>query len=409
MALVDATISLAARLIRLSCSLNGRRQVAGVMVMGCTMSDSGSSLQMLNLIRAHELHVRGSATRAEDRRADLDRQLEENRRAAGSVREAIKLDRRPASLQRRLEFSYGTTPGFSGAKTNRGVSRLAAAEIEQLRHEYRQLLSRIDGEVEELINVAESWKELGFFKRLFSPSRRPALPTKELADDLVTLNAWADALLDRERGLFIADLDRQLGKIRDVGFVGLQEQEAADARHAVDQRLEIEAMKCAFGVPAAAWTDPIWNEPRFVTMATSSIRLGRYLLDLPGPGQVADLPATIDFPFSAGLVMDAETSSRSAAVALARSTCLRLLSAIPAGQLRFTFIDPVALGQSVAEFQHLADFDPELVGTRPVTSARDIEARLSDLSEHIETVISNYLRGQSRVDRRLQRRGRRSC
>ena len=62
--------------------------------------------------------------------------------------------------------------------------------------------------------------------------------------------------------------------------------------------------------------------------------------------------------------------------------------------LRFTFIDPVGLGQNVASFMHLKDYDEELVTSKTWTEPQHIERRLLDLTEHIETVIQTYLRGK---------------
>jgi hypothetical protein len=105
-------------------------------------------------------------------------------------------------------------------------------------------------------------------------------------------------------------------------------------------------------------------------------------------------PATLPFPFDSGIFIDGQGPARGPAISLARALCARLLAAAPAGKLRFTFVDPVSLGQAVADFQHLADYDKQLVGNRPVTAPAEIEARLTELSAHTEMVISEYLRGQ---------------
>ncbi len=73
---------------------------------------------------------------------------------------------------------------------------------------------------------------------------------------------------------------------------------------------------------------------------------------------------------------------------------LRLLAAVPPGSLELKVIDPVALGQSVAEFRHLAEYDERLVDEKTWTSERDIERLLDALTDHIEVVISQYLKGQ---------------
>ena len=54
----------------------------------------------------------------------------------------------------------------------------------------------------------------------------------------------------------------------------------------------------------------------------------------------------------------------------------------------------MSLGRAVADFRHLAEFDARLVDAKTWTSERDIEARLEELSDHLEVVISTYLRGQ---------------
>ncbi len=54
----------------------------------------------------------------------------------------------------------------------------------------------------------------------------------------------------------------------------------------------------------------------------------------------------------------------------------------------------MAIGQSVADFRHLAEYDVQLVDEKTWTSERDIERLLEGLSDHLEVVISTYLRGQ---------------
>ncbi|MGQ0629329.1 MAG: FtsK/SpoIIIE domain-containing protein [Phycisphaerales bacterium] len=107
-----------------------------------------------------------------------------------------------------------------------------------------------------------------------------------------------------------------------------------------------------------------------------------------------DAPATIELPRRASLLIQTGGEGRAAAVAVLQNTMLRLLTALPAGKCRFTIIDPVGLGQNFAGFMHLADYDPLLVTDKIWTEPRHIEARLTDLTEHMETVIQKYLRNQ---------------
>ncbi len=87
-------------------------------------------------------------------------------------------------------------------------------------------------------------------------------------------------------------------------------------------------------------------------------------------------------------------AAREAALDVLRNASVRLLTGLPPGKVRFTFVDPVGLGQSFSAFMHLADYNEQLVGERIWTESRHIEARLADLTEHMENVIQKYLRNQ---------------
>jgi hypothetical protein len=75
-----------------------------------------------------------------------------------------------------------------------------------------------------------------------------------------------------------------------------------------------------------------------------------------------------------------------------QSLLARLLATIPPAKLRFTFVDPIALGSNVAAFMTLSDHEESLVTSRAWSEPNHIEQRLSDLTEHMETVIQKYLR-----------------
>ncbi len=116
-------------------------------------------------------------------------------------------------------------------------------------------------------------------------------------------------------------------------------------------------------------------------------------LHLPIPEPYA-VPALLAFPDHANLLIKHEPDGRDAAVATLRLTMLRLLTSLPPGRVQFTLIDPVGLGRSFAGFMHLADYDDDLVGGRVWTDTDVIEQRLTDLTEHMETVIQKYLRNE---------------
>jgi S-DNA-T family DNA segregation ATPase FtsK/SpoIIIE len=105
-------------------------------------------------------------------------------------------------------------------------------------------------------------------------------------------------------------------------------------------------------------------------------------------------PALFTFPSNQSLILKASNNGRSSGAAGIQSLLLRLLASLPPGKLRFTFLDPVGLGQNAAPFMHLADYDEQLVTGKAWTEPQHIEQRLADLTEHMEKVIQKYLRNQ---------------
>jgi S-DNA-T family DNA segregation ATPase FtsK/SpoIIIE len=105
-------------------------------------------------------------------------------------------------------------------------------------------------------------------------------------------------------------------------------------------------------------------------------------------------PALFTFPSNQSLILKASNNGRSSGAAGIQSLLLRLLASLPPGKLRFTFIDPVGLGQNAAPFMHLADYDEQLVTGKAWSEPQHIEQRLADLTEHMENVIQQYLRNQ---------------
>jgi ABC-type multidrug transport system fused ATPase/permease subunit len=107
-----------------------------------------------------------------------------------------------------------------------------------------------------------------------------------------------------------------------------------------------------------------------------------------------EIPAALGFPIRGNLVFETTPESRGAALQAVQALLARLLISIPPSKARFTFLDPVALGESFAAFMHLGDEFEQLVGERIWTDPRAIEQRLLDISEHMETVIQKYLRNE---------------
>ena len=156
---------------------------------------------------------------------------------------------------------------------------------------------------------------------------------------------------------------------------------------------------------------PVWAELPGRPLADSvpeGVRFGSLAVDLaklpdgvpadprlaPREAVAADVPAFAPFPERAAVLVKAADADRVAAVGVLQAVMLRYLTALPPGKVRFTVIDPVGLGENFAAFMHLADFDEKLVGGRIWTEPAQIGSRLTDLTEHMETVIQKYLRNQ---------------
>jgi len=157
-----------------------------------------------------------------------------------------------------------------------------------------------------------------------------------------------------------------------------------------------------------AWDAVDWNQwtPREATPAGSRFgKLVARLAELPGGAPTDDemkrqtpesveLPALLDFHGIGSMLVQTGPEGRAAAVRILQATMLRLMTTFPPGKLKFTIIDPVGLGQSFAGFMHLADHDESLVHDKIWTDARHIEQKLTDITEHMESVIQKYLRNE---------------
>ena len=130
------------------------------------------------------------------------------------------------------------------------------------------------------------------------------------------------------------------------------------------------------GAPAAA--SPLASQLRF-----------------PWPNSVS-LPLWLAYPEAATVVIETDKTGGNEAGAALNNLAFRLLCQMPPGRLKLTVLDPVGLGQSFASLMHLADYAEAQGGTsqRIWTEPQQIEARLAELTEHLEKVIQMYLRNE---------------
>jgi energy-coupling factor transporter ATP-binding protein EcfA2 len=147
-----------------------------------------------------------------------------------------------------------------------------------------------------------------------------------------------------------------------------------------------------------------WQPPQTVV---PGMRIGDYDVRLRGlPGTLPEderlvsgespflLPAVLPFPGTPSLFLKTAGAGREAAVSILQVLMLRLLTQLPPGDVRFTIVDPVGLGENFAAFMHLADYDELLISHRIWTEAVHIDEQLAKLTEHMENVFQKYLRNE---------------
>jgi hypothetical protein len=112
---------------------------------------------------------------------------------------------------------------------------------------------------------------------------------------------------------------------------------------------------------------------------------------------VGEIPINYDLIGNGGLILRTrDPESREQAQSLMRNLILRAVTAIPAGMLQVTVIDPEGLGKKYSWLMHLGDIDPELVNHRVWTQPIHIANQLALTTRHIEDVIQQSLRNQFR-------------
>jgi hypothetical protein len=109
------------------------------------------------------------------------------------------------------------------------------------------------------------------------------------------------------------------------------------------------------------------------------------------------LPFFYDLLGNGGLILQSDDAkSRETSQLAMRNLLLRAVTAIPAGMLHVTVIDPEGLGKQYSWLMHLADIAPELVNHRVWTQPIHIADQLALTARHIEDIIQQSLRNQYR-------------
>ena len=149
------------------------------------------------------------------------------------------------------------------------------------------------------------------------------------------------------------------------------------------------------------WNAPEWTDwspgsspafaARFAALVADTDDLRK---EFPSLNLEFKIPALIPFSEGLSLLFKGSGVQKERAGQAAQGALGRLLATIPPGKLRFTFIDPISLGNNVAGFMPLSDHEESLITSRAWSEPQHIEQRLADLTEHMETVIQKYLRAE---------------
>jgi len=148
-----------------------------------------------------------------------------------------------------------------------------------------------------------------------------------------------------------------------------------------------------------------WTPP---TTFSGAVRFGTFELDLRriaetvlarapsslDPARPAVVPALLEFPDRCAVLLQSERQGRQQAIETLRAVMVRLFTSLPPGEVRFTILDPVGLGESFAGFMHAGDYQEALIGGRIWTETIQIQQQLEDLTQHMENVIQKYLRNE---------------
>ena len=158
----------------------------------------------------------------------------------------------------------------------------------------------------------------------------------------------------------------------------------------------------------ACWSDTDWNSWTPPTEPLDRIPLGNFTADLrtiggaipideqlqlPQP-PLETLPLCMTLPRDSSLLVSTSGKLRDQSIEIIQNSVVRVLTAVPPGKAKFTLIDPVGLGETYAGILHLADYEESQLLDRAWTEVRHIEQQLTNLTQHMETVIQKYLRNE---------------
>jgi DNA segregation ATPase FtsK/SpoIIIE, S-DNA-T family len=210
--------------------------------------------------------------------------------------------------------------------------------------------------------------------------------------DLGTVTTRLRSVIEQEQAAAINRLDGQ-----EANLAQRYTQQMRGAARAIEPIVE------SIGALGAGFQSDLWGAPSRTAMVAPFIRIGALswpatILELDRRlrphGRLSNVPALLDFAPGRGICLLGDGGNKNQMIGAAQAFALRFVAGIPPGKLRFTFIDPVGLGQNVAPLLALGDHAEELVGGRAWSEPAHIEQRLAEITQHMETVIQKYLRDE---------------
>ncbi len=242
---------------------------------------------------------------------------------------------------------------------------------------------------------ADQAKQIGFVEA----KRNRA--TAEAAKILTDRKEHLDAELKKE-----VETNHAKANARLAEYSAIYEKEFGDLKGRWTNGLA-EIQKPIHGATGGAllpWEEEAWKDWKPPKQFPALVRFGELRVDLrqitDKVPQKLELPATFSvpgalaFPEHGSLLINTDQAGRPDALRALHNLIVRLMTTLPPGRAKFTFIDPIGLGKNFAGFMHLADYDEALVGGRIWVDSEQIDRQLTDLAEHMETVIQKYLRNE---------------
>jgi hypothetical protein len=161
----------------------------------------------------------------------------------------------------------------------------------------------------------------------------------------------------------------------------------------------VDAIRQEMGLWGGDWKE--WRGWEPVSKPMTFLRLGEFVREVKIAGifsTTVALPALVPFRDVPGIFIPASEDRRVEVIKCLQSLGFRILASVPPGRVRFTFIDPVGLGENVASFLRLKEFDESdknsFVTSRAWTEPGHINRQLEVIRKYITEVIQEKLKDQ---------------